>query len=108
MHFFRSFHDIPELAALPPEQREQAWRKVQGHNLIMWQTWLSLILACLLAGLGQYLGERLGAPKLGLAIGAAVGGVVFWQSGFHIARYQYLASQARAAKQALKAARRKR
>ncbi|WP_051229335.1 hypothetical protein [Paludibacterium yongneupense] len=102
MHFFRSFHDIPELAALPEQEREQAWRKVQGHNLIMWQTWLSLVLACLLAGIGEYLGERLGAPGPGLAVGAAIGGFVFWQSGFHIARYQYLASLARAARMAKK------
>ncbi len=71
---------------LTPKQRR---RRVFLH----WETWLGLLLAGLLAGLGSYVGQVfLGHSSLFAAIGGAIGGYVFHLVTGYVRRRYYPAA----------------
>ena len=68
---------------LTPKQRK---RRVFLH----WETWLGLLLAGLLAGLGSYIGQTfLGHPSLFAAIGGGIGGYVLHLATDYVKRRYY-------------------
>jgi predicted lipid-binding transport protein (Tim44 family) len=71
---------------LTPKQR-------RGRVFLHWETWLGLLLAGLLAGLGSHVGQVfLGHPSICAAIGGAVGGYAFHLVTGYVRRRYYPAS----------------
>lgn len=67
MKIYWSLKELPELAALSPEQQKQAWKECyKKYALKLWQSWVALALMVALMVIGINL--------LGGFLGGAIGG----------------------------------
>ena len=81
-----SFSAVPELAARSQAEREVAIRRVSNLAMKHWEWWAALVVACVLAGIGAWLGGRGISGAVGAGIGGALGGAVHHLVVIHVAR----------------------
>jgi hypothetical protein len=83
MQIYWSLKDIPELSALPSEERRRVWwasyLKITRH----WQFWASLVGIFFLC---VQIGDMLIDHRIGGLIGAVVSGFILRQVSMHLAR----------------------
>ena len=89
MPIYWTLKSIPELAALPPTDRRRAWRRAYGKLFRRWQTWVGLIACGASASLVTYVGAQLGSVFIGGVVGGGIGGFIFSQVAFRVARRYY-------------------
>jgi hypothetical protein len=74
-----SIASIPELAHLPPAERERAWKLAGRKAFRDWHAWVSLLGCGAIALVGGVLGSLIGHEDLGTAAGSLIALVSFME-----------------------------
>ncbi|MCW5300527.1 hypothetical protein DXT88_20360 [Herbaspirillum lusitanum] len=89
MRIYWTLRQIPELASLSSTERSASWRRIYPKTFRHWQTWAGLINCAGLSGVGSYVGRSVGFSFIGTLVGGGIGGLVFSQTAFYVARRYY-------------------
>ena len=79
MKIYWSIKRIPEIAALPAQERKARWVAAFSRTRQNWKAWLALLACAAIGGLGALAGRELGIGVGGALVGGALGGFVLWQ-----------------------------
>ncbi len=88
MKIYWTMKSVPELAALPKQERREVWRWANRQAFKHWQTWVGLIICSLFAGMGSHFGHAVGLDSsgyVGAGIGGGIGGFIYSQFSMRIA-----------------------
>jgi len=76
MQLYWSLASIPELAALPPNERRRTWRAAHWRARRDWRMWATLLVSALGCATGIVVGEAFGWPTISGLVGAGAGGLL--------------------------------
>jgi hypothetical protein len=76
MKIYWTISSIPEIAALPKAERAKIWRSACDQAPF---NWLGFLACGLCVGLGSLIGDQFQHGKLGSALAAGIGGLIFSQ-----------------------------
>ena len=88
MKIYWTLESVPELAALPKQERMRVWRWASKQIFKHWQTWVGLIVCGLCAGMGSQVGHAVGLDSsgyVGAGIGGGIGGFIYSQIAIRVA-----------------------
>jgi hypothetical protein len=91
VQFYWSYKNLPELSALPVDERRVAWRRAVWRAWERWQTWAAYLLFVPLVLGSWWIGLLVGHEEIGGIVGLLIAVTISQQVVFRIAR-SYLTS----------------
>ena len=79
MKIYWSIKSIPEIAALPAQERKARWEIAFSRTRKNWRAWLALLACAVIGGLGALVGRELNIGVAVALFAGALGGFVLWQ-----------------------------
>ena len=79
MQLYWTLKSIPELALLPPAERQRLWRAAYSRASGHWLMWAGMFGTGLCAAIGLVIGQSIGWLWVGIISGAGIGGIIHGQ-----------------------------